>query len=118
MPIRLTALSIPRRILRAYQCNSRHSSILPSKSSTATTTTALESTMKKLTESRHYQQVLDLFGQQSPIPTTSTALTLALKACTKRRDWERGIRLHRELSTQSLRDPYVQTALIHFYSKC
>ena len=73
--------------------------------------------MKKLTESRQYRQVLDLFDQQSSIPSTSTALTLALKACTQLRARERGIRIHRQLSPQSLRDPYIRTSLIHFYSE-
>ena len=99
---------------RADLCIPTHSPISRSISSTAT---PLESTMKKLTDSRQYQKVLDLFGQQSSIPTTSTALTLALKACTKLHDRERGIEIHRQLSTRSLEDPYVQTSLIHFYSK-
>ncbi|CAF1150597.1 unnamed protein product [Didymodactylos carnosus] len=73
--------------------------------------------MKKLIQCRQYKEVLDLFDRQSQVSTDATH-TLALKACAKLRDRERGIRIHRQLSSQALQDPFIQTSLIHFYMQC
>jgi pentatricopeptide repeat protein len=72
--------------------------------------------MKKLIDSKRYKDALDLFDRHSNVPT-DLAFNLALKACTKLADRGRGIRIHQKLSPQSLQDPFIQTSLIHFYSK-
>jgi hypothetical protein len=72
--------------------------------------------MKMLIDSKRYKDALDLFDRQSNISTDSV-FNLALKVCTKLADKERGIRIHQKLSPQSLQDPFIQTSLIHFYSK-
>ena len=72
--------------------------------------------MKQLVESRRYRDALNLFDLQSPSVTDKT-LTLALKACANLRDRERGIRIHSQLSPHLLQDPFIQTSLMHFYSK-
>jgi hypothetical protein len=77
---------------------------------------SLSPTMKKLIDARRYKDALDLFDRQSNVSTDS-AFNLALKACTKLADTQRGIRIHQKLSPQLLQDPFIQTALIHFYSK-
>jgi hypothetical protein len=77
---------------------------------------SLSPTMKKLIDARRYGDALDLFDRQSNVSTDS-AFNLALKACTKLADKEHGIRIHQKLSPQSLQNPFIQTSLIHFYSK-
>jgi hypothetical protein len=76
----------------------------------------LSSTMKNLISARQYLQALDLFDRQIPI-RTDASFTLALKAATKLADYERGHRIHQQLSSNSLQNPFIQTTLIHFYSK-
>jgi hypothetical protein len=77
---------------------------------------SLSPTMKKLIDSKRYKDALDLFDRQSNV-STDLVFNLALKACTKLADKQRGIRIHQKLSLQSLQDPFIQTSLIHFYSK-
>ncbi|CAF1100411.1 unnamed protein product [Didymodactylos carnosus] len=100
-----------RRLFNIDQTKYRYFSIISS------SPIKLNATMKKLIESRQYKEVLDLFDRQSQVFTDST-LTLALKACAKLCDRERGIRIHRQLSSQALRDSFTQTSLIHFYMQC
>jgi hypothetical protein len=72
--------------------------------------------MKQLLDSRRYREALNLFDRLSQ-PVTDMALTLALKACANLRDRERGIQIHHQLSAHSLQDPFIQTSLIHLYSR-
>ena len=72
--------------------------------------------MKDLIDARRYKDALDLFERQSQISTDAT-LNLALKACTKLADRERGARIHRQLSSKSHANPFIQTSLLHFYSE-
>ena len=65
---------------------------------------------------KQYQKALDLFDQQSKMSSDFT-ITMALKACTKLNDYQRGINIQRQLSSKSLENPFIQTSLIHFYSK-
>ena len=76
---------------------------------------SLSSTMKKLIDSRKYRESLDLFHRQSQA-TSDTTLLFALKATARLRDRERGVAIHQQLSSSSLRKPSVQTSLIHFHS--
>ncbi|CAF5123931.1 unnamed protein product, partial [Rotaria sp. Silwood1] len=70
--------------------------------------------MKKLIDSRQYKQALDLFDRQLQMSTNVT-FTLALKACSQLNDHQWGVRIHEQLSLKSLKDPFLQTSLIHFY---
>lgn len=72
--------------------------------------------MKKLIDARRYQDVLALFTRQSRVSSDVT-FNLALKACSNLGDRKRGIDIHRQLSPQALRNPFIQTSLIHFYSE-
>ena len=75
----------------------------------------LNSTMKQLIDNRRYRDVLDLFDRETQASTDATR-TLALKACAKLGDCERGLRIHQQLSSKSLRNHFIQTSLIHLYS--
>ena len=72
--------------------------------------------MKKLMDSRKYREALDLF-QRQPQMSSDTTLIFALKAAALLRDRERGVAIHQQLSSSSLRNPSIQTSLIHFHSK-
>jgi hypothetical protein len=72
--------------------------------------------MKDLISSRQYLQALDLFDRQLPI-RTDASFTLALKAAAKLADYERGHRIHQQLSSNSMQNRFIQTTLMHFYSK-
>ena len=85
-------------------------------SSVSSSSIELNNTMKSLIDARKYRAALDLFDRQHR-SSTDTSLTFALKACTKLGDLDRGIRIHQQLSGQSLTNPFIQTSLIHFYSR-
>jgi hypothetical protein len=72
--------------------------------------------MKKLIDSKQYQKALDLFQQQSG-PRTDVFVNMALKACTKLHDHQCGINIEKQLTSHSRNNPFIQTSLIHFYSK-
>ena len=76
----------------------------------------LNSTIKRLIVSRKYEEALDLFDRKFS-ECTNVTFTLVLKACSKLSDYHRGIRIHQQLPSKSLEDPFIQTSLIHFYSK-
>ncbi|CAF1006799.1 unnamed protein product [Adineta ricciae] len=73
--------------------------------------------MKNLIDSQQYKEALNLFDKNQSIATNITH-TLALKAATKLMNYQRGIYIHRQLSIQSLKDPFLLTSLIHFYMQC
>jgi hypothetical protein len=74
--------------------------------------------MKILNDRKEFAKAIALFDkrkyQQMP---TDRAIVQALKACTQLRDAKYGVKIHKELSTHSLSNIYIQTTLIHFYSK-
>ena len=72
--------------------------------------------MRNLISARQYKEALDLFDRKLSICTDST-FNLALKASTRLSDYQRGVRIHQQLSSKSLQNPFIQTSLIHFYSK-
>ena len=76
----------------------------------------LDLTIKRLIASQKYEEALDLFDRRRS-QCTNVTFTLALKACTKLSDYDRGIRIHQQLSSYLLEDPFIQASLIHFYSK-
>lgn len=75
-----------------------------------------QSSMKQLIDAKRYAEALHMYQQSSQRPTDYDS-TMALKACTKLRDFSAGARIHRQLSAKTLRNPFVQTSLIHFYSR-
>lgn len=76
----------------------------------------INTNMKKLIQSQQYRQALEYFDCQVSMCNNIT-VTLALKACTKLNDYQYGFRNHQQLSLKSLEDSFIQTSLIHFYSK-
>ncbi|CAF2061305.1 unnamed protein product [Rotaria magnacalcarata] len=77
---------------------------------------ALNSTMKKLFDSKQYKEALNLFDQNFKISTDST-IDMAIKACTISKDYKRGIRIQQRLSSQSRNNSYIQAALLCFFRK-
>jgi len=85
-------------------------------STSSSKTTNLYFSMKKFIDSKQYQKALDLFQQQSEL-RTDVSVNMALKACTKLHDYERGINIEKQLSSDLRNNRFIQTSLIHFYSK-
>lgn len=114
---------LTRRIYQLFnqfqQRTNRLVSVITSELSTSSLSSSaiqLNLKMKKLIQSQQYKQALDLFEKQYSLSNDVTN-TLALKACTKLEDHQRGIQIHQKLSLKSLNDSFIQTSLIHFYSK-
>ncbi|CAF1504264.1 unnamed protein product [Rotaria magnacalcarata] len=77
---------------------------------------ALDSTIKKLFDSKQYKEALNLFDQNFEISTDST-INMAIKACMISKDYKRGTRIQQRLSSKSRNNSYIQAALLFFYRK-
>lgn len=98
--------------LRRLSCLWRQTCLTLSTSSL----TQLDMTMKKWVDSKQYHQALDLFEQQ-PTHRTNVSINMAIKACTEMKDYRRGRDIIEHLSLFSMKNPFIQTSLIRFYSK-
>jgi hypothetical protein len=76
----------------------------------------LKTSMKTLIDKHKYQEALTLFDQ-NPISASNTDITLALKACAKLKNLERGKTIHQYISSRSINDSFLNTSLIHLYSR-
>ena len=78
----------------------------------------IELEMIRLNERKQFTKTLDLFDKHQHRGTlTDRIIVQALKACTQLGSLERGQNIHKRLSSQLKNGIYVQTSLIHFYSK-
>ena len=88
----------------------------PAQSHTSLLSINMNIKMKKLINARQYKDALDVFDCQSQ-RSDDVSLNLALKACTKLSNNERGIEIHKKLSSKSLQNRFIQASLVNFYSK-
>ena len=105
-----------RRILPIFQysiCIYRYEN---SVQYTTPSSPTLYSRIKRLMDDQRYREALQLFHQSSYHCNDAT-ITLALKIVTKLKDHQSGIEIHRELSSKALKNPWIQSCLIHFYSR-
>lgn len=75
-----------------------------------------QSDMRRLFDTKRYADALSLYQRSSKCPTHYDS-TLALRACAKLHNYPAGVRIHQQLSAQVLQNQFIQTALIHFYSR-
>ena len=89
-----------------------------SRPATVTTNVKIEIEMKRLNDSGKFSQVLTLFDevQRREIPRDQ-AVVQALKACARLKDFQRGLNIHKKLANHSMKNNYIQSSLIHFYSE-
>lgn len=76
----------------------------------------LNSTFKKLFDSKQFKEALNLLEQNFEKCTDST-IDMAIKACTLSKDYKRGIHIQQRLSSSSLNNCNIQASLLHFYCK-
>ncbi|CAF3917738.1 unnamed protein product [Rotaria sordida] len=109
LSIRNNIYSIYRfqRVLSFYQKNKR----ICSNSSSI----QLNSKLKKLFDSKQYKEALELFDQKFEECTDFT-ISMGIKACTISKDYNRGIKIERNLSSNSINNSYIQASLIQFHS--
>jgi sensor histidine kinase regulating citrate/malate metabolism len=108
-----TSQWIVRRLVFADRLKFRYFSL-----ASTLLSTNVDSTMKKLIDVQQYHEALHVFDEHSHSKSLSDiSFNLALKACTKLRSYQRGTEIHRQLSSQSLANPFIQSSLIHFYSE-
>ncbi len=72
--------------------------------------------MKKLVDSKQYREVLDVFDEKSQV-SIDQEINLALKVCTLSKQCERGAKIVKQLSQQSIYNPYIQVSLLQLYRK-
>ena len=78
----------------------------------------IETEMKMLNDRKEFAKAIALFDRHKSqeIPT-DRAIVQALKACTRLGDVKCGVNIHKQLSNHSLKNSYIQSTLIYFYSK-
>jgi hypothetical protein len=98
------------------RCRKTNENLSHSYSSSSSSSTFSKSTMKKLIDAKEYRKALDLLEKEGE-KSSDIHINLALKACTRLHDYQYGKKIHKELSPSSLNNLFIQTSLIHFYSK-
>ncbi|CAF1305070.1 unnamed protein product [Rotaria sordida] len=98
-----------QRLFSLYKTNNEKNSI----SSPA----HLNSTIKKLIDTKQYKQAVDLCYQNLEKCTNYT-ISIAINACNILNDYQRGIDIKEKISSNSLQNSYIQTSLIRFYLQC
>ncbi|CAF3964265.1 unnamed protein product [Rotaria sp. Silwood1] len=96
------------RLLSTRNKNDKQNIILSS--------TQLNTAIKDLIAAKKYKQALDLFDQNFEICNDYT-VSMAINACSLINDYNRGIRIQKQLQSNSLKNNYIQTSLIRFYCK-
>ena len=76
----------------------------------------LNENLKKLIDSRKYNEAIHLFRRQSEFSTDRT-IEIALKLSTKLRDQQLANEIHQRLSATLLKNSRIQSLLIESYSK-
>ncbi|CAF3777532.1 unnamed protein product [Rotaria sp. Silwood1] len=105
-----------RWILSFYQ--KRCTIIFISSSSTSSNSSSpsnnMYSTVKKLMDDKKYKQVLSLFDKQLDC-CTDDIIHMVVKACSYLHEHQRITDIEQNLSSKSLNNSYIQTALLQFY---
>ncbi|CAF1470179.1 unnamed protein product, partial [Rotaria sordida] len=96
------------RLLSTHNKNDKKNIILSS--------TQLNTAIKDLIAAKKYKQALDLFDEKFEICNDYT-ISMAINACSLINDYNRGIRIQKQLQSNSLKNNYIQTSLIRFYSQ-
>ena len=79
----------------------------------------VEIEMKKLNRQKRYSDVLNLFDQIKTRDKLNDRIVVqALNACTQLKSTVRGQHIHDQLDPRSLKNDYILSSLIHFYSLC
>ncbi len=76
--------------------------------------------MQLFNKQKQFQKSLSLFDKykEKNIQQLSIlSITQALKACAEIRDFQRGLNIHKFISSRINNDSYILSSLIHFYSK-
>lgn len=81
---------------------------------------AIANRMKIFNQQKAFEKTLELFesNKNNPsVPLSSAMISQALKACTHTRDFQRGIEIHRFVSSRVKDNPYITASLVHLYSE-
>ena len=73
--------------------------------------------MKQLNDAKRFKESLSLFDSREPSNTTDLSINQALKASIHSGDFQRGLAIHKELSSRSLMCRHIQMSLVQLYSQ-
>lgn len=78
----------------------------------------IELEMRKFNNQKEFNKTLDLFDEyRDHEKPTSRIIVQALRACVQLGFLKRGQDIHKKLPNELMNDVYIQTSLIHLYSK-
>ena len=72
--------------------------------------------MKQLNDGKRFKESLSLFDSREPSKATDLSINQALKACIHLSDFQRGLAIHKALSSRSLKCRHIQMSLVQLYS--
>ncbi|CAF1097661.1 unnamed protein product [Rotaria sordida] len=81
----------------------------------------LDAQIKSFNDKKHFKKTLELFDKykENDVKNLSSfVINQALKACTEMRDLQRGMIIHRLISSRIKTDSYITGSLIHLYMQC
>nr|ACD54792.1 putative vegetative storage protein-like protein [Philodina roseola] len=73
--------------------------------------------MKRLNDAKRFKESLALFDLHKLSNTTDLSINLALKASIHLKDFQRGLTIHKQLSSRSLQCRYIRMSLVQLYSE-
>ncbi|CAF1205633.1 unnamed protein product [Rotaria sordida] len=81
----------------------------------------LDAQIKSFNDKKQFKKTLELFDKykENDVKNLSSfVINQALKACTEMRDLQRGMIIHRLISSRIKTDSYITGSLIHLYMQC
>ena len=73
--------------------------------------------MKQLNDAKRFKESLALFDSRKTSNMTDLSINQALKASIHLSDFQRGLAIHKQLSSRSLNCRYIRMSLIQLYSE-
>lgn len=73
--------------------------------------------MKQLNDAKRFRESLTLFDSHKSSNTTDLSINQALKASIHLNDFQRGLSIHKQLSSRSLKCRHIQMSLVQLYSE-
>ena len=73
--------------------------------------------MKELNDGKRFKESLSLFDSREPSKATDLSINQALKASIHSGDFQRGLAIHKALSSRSLKCRHIQMSLVQLYSE-
>lgn len=114
------SVSSPDMLTNVFSNRSQSVRVFLVRSSVTLTNLSLDKQMKIYNQQQKFQRTLELFDEaskQPKQPLSSAVVVHALKACARTGDLQRGLTIHRLVTTRVKNDSYILHSLLTLYSE-